>query len=333
MKPSELTTLMHAVLDGEATPAETRELERHLAAEPEARAEFDSLRALFDELKGVPQAFPPEGMFASVMAGLSSHQLSAPSRVISKTRPAFTGNLAGSPISDTARASRSVVFSGRERMNEQKSGPRFNRKVIWVGGGIAALAVILVASSSFDFPPGNTSGAIVPAQRFRAEQPATTSVSAPGQSQSAQGTAGNIGDARSSDARMSDALKADGRADSLSSGRVNARQDGRADGRVTVPLPTARHDGRADGLLHDRIDAVAGWPVPTVDGACALHDGRRPLRDGRARCAMDAPLPMVVPTCRWTRRCAMDAPLPGWPADGLSDGRAAARWPCRCRWS
>ena len=39
-------------------------------------------------------------------------------------------------------------------MNEQKSGARFNRKVVWVGGGIAALAVILVASSSFDFPPG-----------------------------------------------------------------------------------------------------------------------------------------------------------------------------------
>jgi hypothetical protein len=85
-------------------------------------------------------------------------------------------------------------------MNEQKSGARLNRKVIWVGGGIAALAVILVASSSFDFPPGgtNTSGAIVPAQRFRAEQTATTAGSAPGQSQPAQG-----GDARS-DARASD---------------------------------------------------------------------------------------------------------------------------------
>ena len=43
MKPSELTALMHAVLDGEATAAEARALERHLAAEPEARAEFDSL--------------------------------------------------------------------------------------------------------------------------------------------------------------------------------------------------------------------------------------------------------------------------------------------------
>ena len=55
MKPSELTELMYAVLDGEATTAEVRALERHLAADAEARAEFDSLRALFDELKGLPQ--------------------------------------------------------------------------------------------------------------------------------------------------------------------------------------------------------------------------------------------------------------------------------------
>ncbi len=81
-------------------------------------------------------------------------------------------------------------------MSEQKSGSA-KRKVIWVGGGVAALAVILVASSGIDFPPGGTtttSGAIVPAQRFRAEQPATTGVSAPGQSRSRNG------DARSSDA-------------------------------------------------------------------------------------------------------------------------------------
>src|SRR5204862_2522385 len=186
-------------------------------------AEFDSLRALFDELKGLPQAFPPEGMVASVMAGLPPPQLSAPSRVISKTTQAFPGNIAGSPISDMARrASRSVLFSGSKRMNEQKSGARGKRAVIWVGGGIAALAVILVATSGIDFPPGgtNTSGAIVPAQRFRAEQPATSDVSAPGQSESAQrasqGAPGNIGDARSSDARASDSLKTDGRADSLS---------------------------------------------------------------------------------------------------------------------
>ena len=62
---------MHAVLDGEATPDETRELERQLAADPAARAEFDELRRLFDELSRVPKAYPPEGLVASVMARVS----------------------------------------------------------------------------------------------------------------------------------------------------------------------------------------------------------------------------------------------------------------------
>src|SRR5580765_4973715 len=109
MKPSELTELMHTVLDGEATAAEARTLERHLAADPEARVEFDSLRALFDELKGMPEAFPPEGMVASIMADLPSPQLSAPSSVLSQTTRAFPGNFTADPISNTARrASRSV---------------------------------------------------------------------------------------------------------------------------------------------------------------------------------------------------------------------------------
>jgi len=260
MKPSELTALMHAVLDGEATPAEARELERRLAAEPEARAEFHSLRALFDELKGMPQAFPPEGLVASVMADLPSFQLSAPSRVISTTTQAFPGHIAGGPISDTARrASRSVLFSGSERMNEQKSGARSKRTVIWVGGAIAALAVILVATSGIDFPPGGTStwGAIVPAQRFRAEQPATTGVSAPGQSESAQRasqvTPGNIGDARSADARASDGIKADSlRADGLHTDSLKA--DGlKAD---SLKADSLKADSlRSDGLHADSLKA------------------------------------------------------------------------------
>jgi anti-sigma factor RsiW len=265
MKPYELTELMHAVLDGEATPAEARNLERTLAADADARAEFDSLRALFDELKGVPQALPPEGLVASVMADLPSSQLSAPSRVIGARAQA------GSPISDMARReSRSVPFSGSRLMK---------RKVIFVGAGVAALAVILLASSGIDFPPGgtNTTGAIVPAQRFRADQPATTGVSATGQSESAQrasqGTQGNTGDARSSDARASDSLKANGRADSLSDGRANDARanDGRSDGRAD-----AMKDGRSDAMKDGRADAMK-------DGRSdAMKDGRSDnMKDGR----------------------------------------------------
>src|SRR6266540_485390 len=81
---------MHAVLDGEATSEETRELERLLAADPAARAQFDDLRRLFDGLAAVPKAYPPEGLVAAVIARLPQRmggrsrisQLFSPSRVI-----------------------------------------------------------------------------------------------------------------------------------------------------------------------------------------------------------------------------------------------------------
>ena len=74
MKITELTELMHAVLDGEATPDEARELERRLAADPAARADSTTSARLFDELSRVPKAYPPEGLVASVMAALPQQQ-------------------------------------------------------------------------------------------------------------------------------------------------------------------------------------------------------------------------------------------------------------------
>src|SRR4029450_2000495 len=93
MNPIELTQLMHAVLDGEAGPGEAVELERELAANPSARAEFDQLERLFAGLAGVPQAFRPGGLGAGVMAGLTRQsrrrsrlvQLFMPTRVIRST--------------------------------------------------------------------------------------------------------------------------------------------------------------------------------------------------------------------------------------------------------
>ena len=61
MNRSEYTTLMHTVLDGEASAGEAAELTRVLAANPAAQAEFDDLQRLFEGLKAVPKAYPPEG--------------------------------------------------------------------------------------------------------------------------------------------------------------------------------------------------------------------------------------------------------------------------------
>ena len=51
-----------------------------------------------------------------------------------------------------------------DEMIEQKSGS-FGKRKIWIGGAIAAAAVVLVMSSGIDFPPGSkdTAGTIVPA--------------------------------------------------------------------------------------------------------------------------------------------------------------------------
>ena len=68
MRDIEQVRLMHAVLDGEATSGEARDLEQLLDLEPVARSHFEELKALFDELGSVPKPFPPEGLVAAVMA-------------------------------------------------------------------------------------------------------------------------------------------------------------------------------------------------------------------------------------------------------------------------
>jgi hypothetical protein len=56
-----LTELIHAVLDGEASDSEARELELRLAADPAARAEFDEWQGLFQALREMPKEYAPEG--------------------------------------------------------------------------------------------------------------------------------------------------------------------------------------------------------------------------------------------------------------------------------
>src|SRR5436190_14875226 len=70
LKHSPLTELMHAVLDGEASDAEARELEVRLAADPAARAEFGDWKRLFGALGAVPKEHVPEGLVASIAAAM-----------------------------------------------------------------------------------------------------------------------------------------------------------------------------------------------------------------------------------------------------------------------
>ena len=155
MNPTERTRLMHAALDGEATPEETRALERLLAANSAARAEYDELRRLFDALSRVPKAYPPEGLVASVMARVPQHGGGQGRRQLF-TWPGVIGlrskEAPGSSQGTSARVHR-VSPQGphfrSENMSEDKNGS-FGKRKFWIGGGIAAAAVILAVSSGIE---------------------------------------------------------------------------------------------------------------------------------------------------------------------------------------
>src|SRR6266536_2609456 len=174
-----ISELMHAVLDGKATSEQTRELERLLDADPKARAHFDDLRRLFEGLAAVPNAYPPEGLVASVIANLPQYatpsgrfsQLFAWSRVIelaSKearvTNPGTSATV--HPVNQPGPIFRAANMSGQMSSS-------INKRKVWIGAGVGVVVAAAVAVfSAVDFPPGgkDVTGTIVPAQRYRAEQ-------------------------------------------------------------------------------------------------------------------------------------------------------------------
>src|SRR5215813_495904 len=171
MNKHRLTELMHAVLDNEATVAERQELERLLADDPVAQAEFRELKRLFEGLALIPKAYPPEGLVAYVMANVNIPQ-NSPSR--GRFDQLFGWS---SIIGLTARETRAKSLGYEQRpllkganMSEKIGGSKSKRKVLI--GAIAVAAAAVTASFVFDVPPGVDSiGTIVPALRYRADQP------------------------------------------------------------------------------------------------------------------------------------------------------------------
>ena len=151
MNHSQLVELMHAVLDGEATSDERRELEARLAHDAAARTQYDELQRLFDGLRGVPQPYAPEGLVASVMAGLPSRKPPRPDvDQLFSSSGVFEANLKkarGRSSGDRApihRVFQPWAFLRGDTMNEQNSGFSGKRKIV-IGSGIAAAAVIVAA--------------------------------------------------------------------------------------------------------------------------------------------------------------------------------------------
>jgi hypothetical protein len=156
---------MHAVLDGEATPEEARELDQLLAGDAGARAEFDALRSLFSELRSVPRLDPPTGLAEAVWGRL---QLSRRPRVgVSSAEP---GNPLHPKPGRIRQVLRSLAHTSPEK--EKTMSQISSKRTLWIGIGVAAAAILIVGYSVIDYPPGgaNVAGTVAPAERYRAEQ-------------------------------------------------------------------------------------------------------------------------------------------------------------------
>jgi len=170
-QPTELTELMHAVLDGEASESEARQLELRLAADPAARAEFDEWQGLFQALREMPKEYPAEGLVAAVSAALPTpparssarSQPFPPRRVFGYTSTRTPGSRLGDlrAIQPPTPPTRSVSMSQQSRF--------FASRKSWLGAGIVAAAAVVVAQLGFDFPVAkDVMGTVAPAQRYRA---------------------------------------------------------------------------------------------------------------------------------------------------------------------
>lgn len=183
MNRTELIERIQAVLEGVASADQGRELERVLAADPIACAEFEQWQRLFVALDRVPQAAPPEGLVAAITAAAANRlgsvrgadQLFERPDVIGYRHPQGRG--AASRIRATIRrVTRSGSSLESENMSQQQRTGFGNRK-LWVGGAVAVLAVG-VAMIAFDLPPKSedVTGTIAPAERYRAPQDSTEAV-------------------------------------------------------------------------------------------------------------------------------------------------------------
>src|SRR5689334_18246560 len=149
MSPANRSELMHLVLDGEATAAEVRELEAVLAADADARAEYQAQKRMFAELASIPQAFPPEGLVAQVATLVGPH---GPAREpqqledLGVRRPVSTPGAHPGTSGRIGPIPQSEPFSRDRHMNQQ------SKRRALIGGGIGAAVIVIAASTIFDFP-------------------------------------------------------------------------------------------------------------------------------------------------------------------------------------
>ncbi|HEY2187202.1 MAG TPA: hypothetical protein VGH48_01415 [Caldimonas sp.] len=254
-KHSPLTELMHAVLDGEASDAEARELEIRLAADSAARAEFEDWKRLFRALGEVAQEHAPEGLVASVTSALPSSPRAAGDasqpfpdrRVLGHALFGFRRRVFGEPRAMQAprvarsTPTRSVTMTQQSRI--------FAHRKAWLGAGIAAAAAVVVAQVAFDFPVAkDVVGTVAPAERYRAAPNGSEDVKLGVPAGSTAGSIAGIEASRSVAEKSAD-LTAQKTAD------LTAQQRAELIAQKTADLAAAQQ--RADLTAQQRADLIA----------------------------------------------------------------------------
>jgi len=261
-KHSPLTELMHAVLDGEASDAEARELEMRLAADPAARVEFEGWKRLFEALGAVPKEHAPEGLVASIAAAIPQ----APGAAGGASQPFPAQRVLGHTLFGVSRRApiRSVT------MTEQTTRRIFAHRKAWLGAGVAAAAAVVVAQVAFDFPLAkDVVGTVIPAQRYRAAQNGSEQVQlgAPAVQAAPTGTVPDASRALAEKSAAESALKADKAQTELKADRMQselkadrAQSELKADRMQTeMKAEKAQAELKADrmqsGLKADRVQS------------------------------------------------------------------------------
>ena len=262
LKHSPLTELMHAVLDGEASDAEARDLEMRLAADPAARAEFEDWKRLFEALDAVPKEHAPEGLVASIAAAMPE----TPGGRDAALQPFPGRRVLGQTSFGISRRDpiRSVT------MTEQSSRRIFAHRKAWLGAGVAAAAAVVVAQVAFDFPLAkDVVGTVIPAQRYRAAQNGSEQVQlgAPAVQAAPTGTVPDASRALAEKSAAESALKADKAQTELKADRMQselkadrAQSELKADRMQTeMKAEKAQAELKADrmqsGLKADRVQS------------------------------------------------------------------------------
>ena len=173
--------LMHEVLDGEASADDTRQLEQLLSADPGARSEFEKLRRFFSGLNAIPKAGLSQDLLDDMLAKLPRQQTRRYRlRQLSSRWRVFIADSRRRRGASANRASRTKhVFVEPNIRNAEMSEPiggLSSKRKLWIGAGVAAVALV-VAARYFNLPPSHDmSGTIAPANRSVAEQPGAADV-------------------------------------------------------------------------------------------------------------------------------------------------------------